>query len=331
MALTIGPDGNLVSADAGSTPPPPQVFEDRDATPKYQPGEHLYPWALSDGVRNTLPLKILEGWRRPDEDRTFEMRQTTVAERCSAFRLALIDGELDERERMRVQVEYSIRKVGQNDRLSNEFMAAWFDDIGLQGFALLVRQYNQLHFATMEETHAFEKSAVKDVFKRTVELRLPPAAVPRRRWAVRTHKACRWTPPVYGKEPGTIDGEDKVLTAGFWTVDGAPVDQPTAAELSRDLSFTMQEIKVKSYGQIANIMDDPDDGFATRQMEVMFSIVEIGGRRVGNSPADLAFKRLWLEDIGPRANLLVSGMYAKTHEVDHALIASFPGSAVALD
>lgn len=328
--LQLGPDGNLLPA-TGNTPPPPQFFEDRDVAPKYQPGDHIYPWALGDGIRNTIPTKVLEGWRRPDDERTFEMRQNTVAERCSAFRLALIDGELDERERMRVQIEYAIRKVGSHDKLSNDFMAQWFEDIGLQGYALLVRQWQTLHFATLTDQHEFEQSMIKDVFERTWKFRLPPAAVPRKRWAVRTHKDCRWTPAVYGKEPGTLDGEDVLLTPGYWTVDGAPVDQPTAAELSRDLSFTMQEIKVKSYGQISNIMDDPDDGYATRQMEVMFSIVEIGGRRVGNNAADLAFKRCWLEDIGPRAVLMVSGMYAKTHEVDQALIASFPASAVALE
>lgn len=325
--LQIGPDGNLLPA-SGNTPPPPQIFEDRDASPKYQPGDHIYPWALGDGIRNTIPLKVLEGWHRPDDERTFEMRQNTVAERCSAFRLALIDGELDERERMRVQIEYAIRKVGQHDKLSNEFMAQWFEDIGLQGYALLVRQWQTLHFATMVDQHEFEQSMVKDVFERTWKFRIPAAAVPRKRWAVRTHKESRWVPAVYGKDD---KGEDKLLTPGFWTVDGAPVDQPTAAELSRDLSFTMQEIKVKSYGQISNIMDDPDDGYATRQMEVMFSVVEIGGRRVGNNAADLAFKRCWLEDIGPRAVLMVSGMYAKTHEVDQALIASFPASATPLE
>ena len=48
--LQIGPDGNLLPA-SGNTPPPPQIFEDRDASPKYQPGDHLYPWALGDSLR----------------------------------------------------------------------------------------------------------------------------------------------------------------------------------------------------------------------------------------------------------------------------------------
>ena len=325
--LQIGPDGNLLPA-SGNTPPPPQIFEDRDASPKYQPGDHIYPWALGDGIRNTIPLKVLEGWRRPDDERTFEMRQNTVAERCSAFRLALIDGELDERERMRVQIEYAIRKVGQHDKLSNEFMAQWFEDIGLQGYALLVRQWQTLHFATMVDQHEFEQTLVKDVHKRLRTLRIPPAAVPAKRWGIRVHKACRWTPAVYGRDD---KGTDVLKVPGFWTVDGAPVDQPTAAELSRDLTFTMGELRVKSYSQVQNIMDDPDDAYATRQMEVMFAIEEIGGRRVGNNGADLAFKRRWLEDIGPRAALMVLGVYAKAHEVDHALIASFPDTAVALD
>lgn len=324
MALEIDKDGNLVHPQA--TPPaqaPPQPFEGRDATPKYQPGEHLYPWALGDGVRNTIPLVVLDCWQRPDTDRTFEMVQTTIAERCSAFRLATSDGEMDDRERTRIGIEYSIRKVGNQDHLSNEFMAEWFEAIGNQGYALLVRQFNILHLADMPAQYEFEKSLVKDVQRRLRTMRIPPSTVPRKRWAVRTHKACRWMPAVYMA--------DALVTPGFWTVDGAPVDQPTAAELSRDLTFTMGELRVKTYSQIENIMDDPDDAYATRQMEVMFAIEEIGGRRVGNNGADLAFKRRWLEDIGPRAALMVLGVYAKAHEVDHALIASFPDAAVPLE
>jgi len=329
MALGIDKDGNFTAGAATPTPPPQQSYpEDRDASPKYQPADHLYQWELSDGVRNTIPLTVLDGWQRPDEDRTFEMRQTTIAERCSAFRLAMEEGELDDRERMRIGIEYSIRKVGSETRLSNEFMAEWFEAIGNQGYALLVRQFNVLHLPDMVSQNEFDKSLVKDVHKRLRTMKIPPATVPAKRWSVRTHKACRWTPAVYGKDD---HGADMLKTPGFWTVDGEPVDQPTAAELSRDLTFTMGELRVKSYSQIQNIMDDPDDAYATRQMELMFAIEEIGGRRVGNSGPDLAFKRRWLEDVGPRAALMVLGVYAKAHEVDHALIASFPDAAVALD
>lgn len=328
MALGIDKDGNFSAGAAAPTPPPQQNYEDdRDASPKYQPADHLYPWDLGDGVRNTIPLQVLEGWERPDADRTFEMRQTTIAERCSAFRLAMNDGELDERERARVGIEYSIRKVGAETKLSNEFMAEWFEAIGNQGYALLVRQYNVLHLPDMVSQDAFDRSLVKDVHKRLRSMKVPPATLPMKRWAVRTHKDCRWVPAVYGLDD---KGADVLKAPGFWTVDGAPVDQATAAELSRDLSFTMGELRVKSYSQVQNILDDPDDAYATRQMEVMFAIEEIGGRRVGNNGADLAFKRRWLEDIGPRAALMVLGVYAKAHEVDHALIASFPDTAVAL-
>ena len=330
MALGIDKDGNF-SAGAATPPPPPQQSapDDRDASPKYQPADHLYPWELGDGVRNTIPLAVLDGWQRPDEDRTFEMRQTTIAERCSAFRLAMDEGELDERERARVGIEYSIRKVGNETHLSNEFMAEWFEAIGNQGYALLLRQFNVLHLPDMVAQDAFEKSLVKDVHKRLRTLTIPASVIPAKRWSVRTHHtSCKWVPAVYGKDD---KGTDVLKTPGYWTVDGAPVDQATAAELSRDLRFTMGELRVKSYSQIENIMDDPDDAYATRQMELMFAIEEIGGRRVGNSGADLAFKRRWLEDIGPRAALMVLGVYAKAHEVDHALIASFPDTAVALD
>ena len=95
------------------------------ASPKYQPADHLYPWELSDGVRNTIPLTVLEGWQRPDEDRTFEMRQTTIAERCSAFRLAMEEGELDDRERMRIGTRKSTMALAQTDEIARQLHQAF--------------------------------------------------------------------------------------------------------------------------------------------------------------------------------------------------------------
>ena len=314
-------------ATAAATPPapaaPPPQRDERG--PLFQPADHLFAVALGDGIRNTLPLEIVDGWTRPAEDLSFDLRQMTIAENCRAHRMAEAKAAGTDTPYTlihREQVGNAIRRIGAVENPDDAFMSKWLDDIGFQGWAFVWGQFLTVHLVTEYAVAKFEASKRRDVPARRVTYNIPAACLPRKRWAARTCTECKWE--------HKVDAET-LVDSSHWTVAGKLAEPGVADSLSRDLTFTMQELKQGDSTVIADLVEDPDDKAAVRVMEVMYSLVGIGGTALTNAPADLAVKRQWLEDIGPRAQRLVTGVYVKMHEVDHAKMATFLDAATPLD
>ncbi len=329
--LRFGPDGN---ADATPTPPPPAILDSprEGGPPPIQPGDHLFSPDLGDGLRNRFTAEMLPGWQRPLAEMAFEMRQLTIAERCRAFRFATNGDTTDNVVMLDKMIEYTIRKIGDRsgEDLTDDFVHQWVQDLGLQGSSFLETLFTQLHSPTVAQERAYVASMRTDVVARTQSFVIPASLVPRKRWTQRVGHACTWVPaptPPKGKK-----GEKPVeIAPAHWAIDGAPVDQQLAEEINRDLRFTMSELRNEAFSQVNNIIADVDDAAATRQMNVMFAITSIGGRPLGRSNEDLAFKRKWSEDVGPKALSMIMGSHAKIQATDHGLLATFLGSSEALE
>lgn len=313
------------AAPAAPAPLPAVASQPDDRGPLFQPADHLFPFELGDGVRNVLPVDIVPGWTRPLSDLSVDIRQMTIAEHCRARRMAAAmspGSETNQDLKCRLQLGAGIRRIGDVHNPDDAFVEKWVDDIGYQGWAFMWNQFLLLHNVDAHSVKKYDASRRADVAARRYSFVIPAATLPKKRWAARTRFACAW---VHKVDPETL------VDSSHWTVDGKPAEVDIADRLSQDLSFTMQELRQGDHTTVSNLIEDPDDVWATRTLEVMYSIVSIGGRALGNSPADLAFKRAWLEDIGPRAGNLVTGTWTKMHEVDVAKMSTFLDAATPLD
>lgn len=328
MGLTFTPDTPEAAKPAPApafTPAPKPEY----TGPLYQPAM-LTDASLGDGIRNTIPADILAGWTRPDADRTFTMRQLTLGERCACIRLAAKSpGELPEQDALeREYVIAAVRSIGDNPEPTTADLVKWIDDLGWQGWKFVMQQYKHLHEVPAGHDYKlFEASKRVDITARRFTYTLPASFLARKRWHSRTLIDARWVSD-YDK--------DTLVDRSHWVVRNAagnyePAAPDIAAKLSADLTFTFKEAKQGDSAAVMDLAEDPDDVFAVRQLSVMHSLCSIGGRDLTNSPADLTLKRQWLEDIGCKNNLIVTGTWVSLHEVDHAKIASFLESAEALD
>lgn len=322
---TFDPTANKAPAPLTAPAPPAQPQPEDDGAPRYQPAHHLFPASDGDGVRNTLPLDVLSGWTRPAADLSFDIRQMTIAEHCRARRIAssLSPGSETNLDIMnRQQLSNGLRRIGDTHNPDDATVEKWIEDIGYQGWHFVWNQFLLVHSVGTYAVGKYEASKRADVLARRVSYVIPGSTVPRKRWAARMTLACAW---VHAVDDATL------VDTSHWTVDGQPAEPGTADTLSRDLAFTLQEMKQGDHTTVSDLAEDPDDYWSIRMLEVMWSLVSIGGRTLTNSPADLAFKRRWLEDIGPRALNLVTGTWVKMHEVDHARMATFLDAATPLD
>lgn len=322
---TFSPD-NAAPPPAAAAPAPATDQQRPDERgPLFQPADHLFPYELGDGVRNVLPVDIVDGWTRPELDLSFDIRQMTIAENCRAHRMAEAKATGTETPYtllQREQLGNALRRIGDIDSPSDAIVSQWIDDIGFQGWAFVWSAFLSIHLVTEYAVSKFEASKRRDVAARRVTYTIPAQTLPRKRWAARTSMACKWEHKI---------DDQTLVDSSHWLVDGKPAEPGVADRLGRDLTFTMQELKQGDSTTITDLVEDPDDKAAIRVMEVMYSLVNIGGVALTNSPADLAKKRAWLEDIGPRAQRLVTGVWVKMHEVDHAKMATFLDAATPLD
>ena len=321
----LAPSPTSQSKPPAAAPPEPVPQPKDDRGPLFQPADHLFAFELGDGIRNTVPADVCPDWTRPVADLTFEMRQITIAENCRARRMASAKSPTEDASyelQCREQVGNAIRKIGDTENPDDTFMDAWINDLGFHGWQFVWTQFLSLHNVTTHATAKFEASRRRDVPQRRVSYTVPAVCLPRKRWSARTGVECKWVQDV---------NEETLVDRSHWTVAGQPAPVEVADRLSMDLSFTLQELKQGDAPTIMDLVEDPDDKFAIRCMEVMFGLVSIGGRALTSSVADLAFKRAWLEDIGVRGQRLVTGTWTKMHEVDMAKIATFLDSATPLD
>lgn len=298
----------------------------------YEPSDHKFDFRLGDGKRLTLPEHLFEGQGIPDGDRTIELRQITIAENCRCIRLATRGDEVNDVVSQMQAARSCIRKIGvmEGADLGDKELDRWFDAIGQRGFEYMKALLVTLNGPTQSGTEAYEASRVVDIERRRYSYKIPISLLPAKRWGARAGLAD--VKRVDEKATVKKGNKEVVQVVGSrWTVKGAAPSEADSILLNRDLSFTMQVLTVDQSNKVADLVDDPDDRYASRIMEVMLSIVEIGGSVVGNSSEDLARKLAWLEDIGPRVRLLVVGTYVRLHEVDWVDLARFLDSAEALD
>lgn len=292
---------------------------------RFEPSDHRFKVELGDGRRATLPPHFIDGQACPPEHLTFEVRQQTIAETARCFRLARRgDNTLDTAMLELQLIRSALRKIGANDTLSDHDIDSWLRDIGPQGAKYVDELVSRLTGTNKLMSDMFTASYRPDRASRRHGYTVPQLCIPAKRWAARTLVNARWNPKVAAE--GDSKGHD-----AHWSIDGAPVDFPTENRIERDLSFVMTELTVAQENGASDLVDDPDDMHAVRIVMVMLSIVEIGRRSLGNSPEDMEYKLCWLEDIGPRGRLLVTGVYAKLHEVDRVELSRFLDSSEALD
>lgn len=325
MGFTFSPDSTTApKAPPAFTPPP----KPEDTGPLFQPSL-MSDASLGDGVRNTIPADIIPGWTRPASDLTFTMRQMTLGERCAAIRLAAPSpGEYPEQAALdRHYVIASVRSIGDNPEPTDADILRWIEDIGWAGWKFVWRQHMELHEVPIPDYKRYEASKRTDVAARRFTFKLPAALVPRKRWYTRTMIDCRWVADI---DPVThVDRSHWTVRNAAGAYEPAPTD--IADKLDADLTFTFKEARQGDSSLVADLAEDPDDIYAVRQLSIMYSLCNIGGRELTNSPADLTFKRAWLEDTGCRNNLMITGTWVSLHEVDHAKLSSFLESATPLD
>lgn len=104
----------------------------------------------------------------------------------------------------------------------------------------------------------------------------------------------------------------------------------TAASFRDDeLTFSMRELSVGEMSAASDAVDDPDDSYALRVMQVMWSIASIGGKPLDVSADSLLVRRRWLARVGHLAWMMIAGTYTRMHEVDRGLVDRFLSSASA--
>jgi len=100
---------------------------------------------------------------------------------------------------------------------------------------------------------------------------------------------------------------------------------PKASKAER--SFSIRELTVRQTADAADACEDPDDGYAIRVLQIMWSISRIGSRALSFTPDDLLVRRRWLSAIGNRAFMMLAGTYSRMHEVERSLVDRFLGTA----
>lgn len=288
--MKFTPDQPAPAADDPRTvaePPEPESTEPAEPQHDFDPNRHA-DVSLGERCTYTLPVKPL-GWTRDDADLKFTMVQLTVSERCRAFRISVdkLSGTVTTGDLGVALVKASIVRIGEDENPGTDEVDRWWMQLDAKSIKLLSYAYDRLHSGSDEEAAAFTKSQKLDPARRRHGFTFPASLVPPRRWAARSYLG------------GSV----------------------------ADLSFTMQELTVREEQAAANAVEDLDDNASHRCMQLLFSVRSIGGVELDNSPANLEVKRLWLEDIGPKAYKFVTGVYAQLHEVDRALVERFLESA----
>lgn len=300
---------------------PPVEEDSGPRAPRFEPAEHRFPIELGDGQRAWLPPSLVDGIGMPESELTFTARQHTISEMCRCFRLATVAEHLNTVELENQIMRSAIRSIGTNLSPSDAAIDRWISDIGPQGFKYVNELIGRLTGISKYMSDLYMTSYRPDRAKRRHNYTVPPVCLPVKRWAARTGLPAKWH----------FEVTEEKIDKSHWLVDGAAPDIDVQSRLNRDLSFVMTEITVAQENSIADLADDPDDTHAVRILSTMLAIVEIGGRPLGDSPADMEEKLIWLEDIGPRARLLVTGTYAKLHEVDRVELSRFLASAESLE
>lgn len=307
----------------GEPPPrlPPRSDDGETPTgPRYEPSEHRFSAELGEGRRATLPAEFAEGRGMAPEDLTFELRQHTIAEVCRSFRLATHGGGVNFAELEVQLVRAGLRKIGNRDRvdLSDADFDSWFADIGPQGFKYVDELVSVLNRTLPGASTLYQASYRPQRAQRRHQYRLPVLGLAPKKWAARVGvEGAKWV--------ATEKGDAR------WTINGADAPLDAQERLGRDLAFVMTEISVAQESSVADLAADPDDIYACRMLCTMLSIIEIGGRALGESAEDMEYKLAWLEDIGERHRTLVTGTYAKLNEVDRTALSRFCDAAEPLD
>lgn len=319
-------------------PPAPAQNPLGDGTPPYEPAVDRFPFELGDGWRQRIPESVVPAGLMSDEDRVFEIRQPTIAENCRAMRFAFSGDMFDQGKAVQLVVRYAVRKVGKmsGSALGDEQLDRWFASLGYHGFHYVKELVDNVIEVRPLESKAFEASKRDDIMGRRFGRTLPARALPKKRWAARVGIPAAWF-DVYEDEDEKVrdkrlaEGRPRTVIGGHWTVGDKMADEAQIMLCTRDLSFTMKEMKVDEASRTIDYVEDPEDRHAVRVMQTMLAITDIGGVALGTSPEHLVKKLQWMEDIGPRARQMVTGMFARLHEVDLVGTAKFLEAATPLD
>lgn len=104
----------------------------------------------------------------------------------------------------------------------------------------------------------------------------------------------------------------------------------TAASFKDDeLTFSLRELSFGEVSAASDAVEDPDDSYALRVMQVMWAIASIGGKPLDVSAESLLVRRRWLARVGHMAWMMIAGTYTRMHEVDRGLVDRFLGAASA--
>lgn len=309
-----------------------------DGTPPYEPAAIRVPFELGDGLGQTIDTDLVPQGLMPDEDRSFELRQLTVAETCRAHRFARIGERFDINKYVQLYVRFGVRKVGQKfgPALGDQELDRWFDQLGIHGFAVVKMLADKLCDVRDHEAKSFAASKRDDILNRRFKRTLSGSVVPRKRWAARVGIQAHWVETfaeedAKAKAKRLAEGRQRTVLGGQWTVGDNIADEGQILLCTRDLSFTMKEMTVSETAQAADFVEDPEDVYAIRIMAAMMAVTEVGGMALGNDMEGLVKKLQWMDDIGPRGRQQVTGLYAQLHEVDPVKTASFLETARTLD
>lgn len=319
-------------------PPAPAQNPLGDGTPPYEPAVDRFPVDLGDGWRQRIPEDVVPTGLMSEEDRIFEIRQPTIAENCRAMRFAFAGDMFDQGKAVQLVVRYAVRRVGNmtGAALGDEQLDRWFGALGYHGFHLVKELVDDVIEVRPHEAKAFEASKRDDFMGRRFARTLPAGALPKKRWAARVGIKAQWIDTYAGeddaaKEKRLAEGRPRTVIGGQWTVGDKLADEAQVLLCTRDLSFTMKELKIDEAGRTIDYVEDPEDRHAVRVMQTMLAITDIGGVAYGTSPEHLVKKLQWMEDIGPRNRQMVTGMFARLHEVDLVGTAKFREAATPLD
>lgn len=321
-----------------ATPAAPMLYSLDPSAPPYEPAVDRVPFELGDGFRQRIPEDVVPAGLMSEEDRVFEVRQITIAENCRSTRLAFIGEVFDQGKAVQLAVRYAVRKIGKmtGAALGDEQLDRWFNLLGFHGFHKVKELVDELMEVRPHEAAAFEASKRDDLMGRRFNRTIPASALPRKRWAARVGIPAHWVETyadedAKAKEKRLAEGRKRQVLGGQWTVGDKLADESQVMLCTRDLNFTLKELKIEEAQRTIDYVEDPEDRHSVRIMQTMLAITDIGGVALGTSTEDLVKKLQWLEDIGPRARLMVTGLFARLHEVDHVGNAKFCETATPLD
>lgn len=242
-------------------------------------------------------------WTRPKTDLRFVMRQTTIPDYCRAIRLAMADGAVVQDQLARNLFKSAIIRIGETENPSEDFIDAWLDDLRSVGAGLVDRAYGRLCQPSIEVNKAFDAAKSYEPASRSYSFEIPISVLP----------------AAYVERVDTGQ-RDRA---------GKPVTARKAKDTAPALAFTMRELNFNEMAAAADACDDPDDAYAIRVLRVMWAISSIGGKALGNSAADLLYRRQWIARIGHPAWMMIAGTWTRMHEVDRGLVDRFLDAACA--